>query len=81
MLPEKQTWAHHQDQALSPASPKPRAFTHVFLHLSFSSILNIVIYLQKILKGFFFLISHCMSSFRKQVEEDSIPSGEHVANG
>lgn len=34
----------------------------------------------KILKGDF-LISYCMISFRKQVDEDSIPSGEHVANG
>lgn len=47
VLLEKQIWAHHQDQALGPASPQPRAFTHVFLHLSFASILNILIYLQK----------------------------------
>lgn len=34
VLPEKQSWTHHQDQALSLASPEPKAATHVFPHIS-----------------------------------------------
>lgn len=34
VLPEKQSWAHHQDQALRPPSPEPKAATRVFPHAS-----------------------------------------------
>lgn len=79
VVPEKQSWTHHQDldSALPPLSPKMPAMSSLTFLLRFEHF----DLLTKIWKGDFFLISHFTSSFRRQGDEESIPSGKHVANG
>lgn len=63
--------------ALPPLSPKlpPMSSLTFLLHFEDFDLLT------KILKGDFFFISFFTSSFRRQGDEEAIPSGNHVANG